>query len=212
MEAIIYLTRHGLSAHNLRTEVFMGRSPESHLVAEGRQQALLLGARFSREGLSLDKIVASSLPRTMETARLIAEAVGIDTVEGEDAFWELSKGDWEGLMPRLNLPEAVAQALKADPFGFRYPGGESYRDVTKRVAAAFDSHVAAHAGRALLFVLHGDVLRAVLHHTLRFPEDKIGDFILEPCSLSELRWRDGRYHLARFNDGTHLAALESHSP
>ena len=208
LETIIYLTRHGLSEHNLKTDVYMGRSPESRLVDAGREQARRLGARLLDDGLAAEKrvqkIIASSLPRTEETASLIAEALGLENVETEDAFWELSKGDWEGVMPRWDLPEPVAKALSADPFGFRYPGGESYRDVTARVAPAFDTHVAANPGVPLLFVLHGDVLRALLHHTLRFPPEKIGDFIIDPCSLTELRWKEGRYHLARFNDGAHL--------
>lgn len=37
MTTRIYLTRHGLSEHNLNTEVFMGRSPASRLVEEGRR-------------------------------------------------------------------------------------------------------------------------------------------------------------------------------
>ena len=208
LETIIYLTRHGLSEHNLKTDVYMGRSPESRLVDAGREQARRLGARLLDDGLAAEKrvrkIIASSLPRTEETASLIAEALGLVEVETEDAFWELSKGDWEGVMPRWDLPEPIAKALSADPFGFRYPGGESYRDVTARVAPAFDTHVAANPGVPLLFVLHGDVLRALLHHTLRFPPEKIGDFIIDPCSLTELRWKEGRYHLARFNDGAHL--------
>lgn len=223
LETLIYLTRHGLSEHNLKTDVFMGRSPESRLVDAGREQARRLGARLAGEefagkgsaprefgekngepGKIVQKIISSSLPRTVETASLIAEALGIETVESEDAFWELSKGDWEGVMPRWELPEPIVKALAGDPFGFRYPGGESYRDVTGRVAPAFDTHVAANPGVTVLFVLHGDVLRAVLHHTLRFPPEKIGDFIIDPCSLTELRWKEGRYHLARFNDCGHL--------
>ena len=208
LETIIYLTRHGLSEHNLKTDVYMGRSPESRLVDAGREQARRLGARLLDNGLAAEKrvrkIIASSLPRTEETASLIAEALGLVEVETEDAFWELSKGDWEGVMPRWDLPEPIARALSVDPFGFRYPGGESYRDVTARAAPVFDAHVSANPGVPLLFVLHGDVLRALLHHTLGFPPEKIGDFIIDPCSLTELRWIEGRYHLARFNDGAHL--------
>ena len=213
LETIVYLTRHGLSEHNLKTDVYMGRSPESRLVAAGREQARRLGARlaggeFAGDGLAAEKmvqkIIASSLPRTEETAGLIGQALGLENVETEDAFWELSKGDWEGVMPRWELPEPIARALAEDPFGFRYPGGESYRDVTARAAPVFDAHVSANPGVPLLFVLHGDVLRALLHHTLGFPPEKIGDFIIDPCSLTELRWIEGRYHLARFNDGAHL--------
>jgi broad specificity phosphatase PhoE len=208
VRTIIYLTRHGLSEHNLRSEVYMGRSPASRLVAEGREQARRLGGRLARNG-PVDRIVCSSLPRARETAELIAAALGLATVEEEDAFWELSKGAWEGVMPRQDLPPHLARALRDDPFGFRYPGGESFRDVTARALPAFERRVRDHAGERLLFVLHGDVLRALLHGMLRFPPGKIGDFVIHPCSLTELTWESGRYLLVRFNDDSHLAPDES---
>jgi broad specificity phosphatase PhoE len=199
----LLITRHGLSEHNLRTDVYMGRSPEAQLLPAGREQARLLAARLARGG-PVQRIVCSSLPRTLETGRVIGEVLGVAEVAGEEAFWELSKGQWEGRMPRRNLPADVQQALDADPFGFRYPGGESYRDVAERVGPAFERWVAASAGQTVLFVLHGDVMRALLYHLLRFAREKIGDFVTDPCALTEVLHTGGRYHLVRFNDGSHL--------
>ena len=203
LETTIYLTRHGLSEHNLIIDYYMGRSPASQLVEAGREQARQLGARLAGS-VPVDAIIASSLPRTVETAQLIAKALGLSKIETDDAFWELDKGDWEGVMPRVNLPAGEREALNADPFGFRYPNGESYRDVVARVGPAFDEWVGKNAGKTVLFVLHGDVLRAILHHALGFLPEKIGNFMIHPCSLSELKQVDGSYHLARFNDDTHL--------
>jgi broad specificity phosphatase PhoE len=198
-----YVTRHGLSEHNLRSEVFMGRAPESRLLPEGREQARRLAARLARRG-DVRRIVTSSLPRARETGELIGAALGLGRIESEDAFWELSKGDWEGRMPRAPLPPEIQRALDADPFGFRYPRGESYRDVSERVGPAFERCMAAGAGEGVLFVLHGDVIRALLYHLLRFAPQKIGDFVTDPCSLSEFQQSGGRYHLVRFNDSSHL--------
>jgi probable phosphoglycerate mutase len=201
----IYVTRHGLSEHNLHIQVYMGRSPDARLLPEGREQARRLAHRLGRMG-TLQRIVCSSLPRTLETGEVIRAELGVEGVhlEGDDAFWELSKGTWEGTMPRSELPAEIQRALDADPFGFRYPAGESYRDVTQRVGPAFERWVAASAGMRLLFVLHGDVIRALLYHVLHFSPEKIGDFVTDPCTLTELQWHDGRYHLVRFNDGSHL--------
>jgi broad specificity phosphatase PhoE len=116
----------------------------------------------------------------------------------------LSKGDWEGHMPRDALPPAEREALLRDPFGFRYPQGESYRDVVERVGPAFDRWVARLAGQRVLFVLHGDVIRALLHHLLRFDPMKIGDLATAPCALTELAHQGARIELMRFNDTSHL--------
>ena len=199
----IYVTRHGEGEHNLRTEVFMGRSPEAQLTPAGREQARVLGGRLAREA-AIDRIIASSLPRTMETAGLIAAELGLGEPHGEDAFWELDKGEWEGVMPRPPPPE-VARAVAADPYSYRYGGGESYRDVVARVVPAFEEWVAAHAGETLLFVLHGDVIRALLCHLIGFPQGKVSDFVIDPCSISRFTRADGRIEVGCLNDAAHLA-------
>jgi broad specificity phosphatase PhoE len=204
-ETTLYITRHGLSEHNLQTHLYMGRSPQARLLPEGRAQARRLAERLARTRPAVQRIVCSSLPRAMETGTVIGAVLGLGPVAGEDAFWELSKGTWEGRMPRVGVPPDVERALAADPFGFRYPQGESYRDVTLRVGPAFERWVGESAGQAVLFVLHGDVIRALLYHLLRFAPDKIGDFVTEPCSLSAVRHSDGRFHLVCFNDSSHLA-------
>ena len=199
----ILITRHGEGEHNLRTDVFMGRAPEAPLTEQGREQARRLGRRLAAE-TRVQRIIASSLPRAMETARLAAGEMGLEEIEPDEAFWELSKGDWVGAMLR-NLPPEVAQALAADPFGYRYGGAESYHDVVARVGPALEGWVARHAGETLLFVLHGDVIRALLYHTIGFPRDKISDFAVDPCSLTEFTHHAGRYHVLRLNDAAHLA-------
>lgn len=200
----VFLTRHGESEHNLNTEVFMGRAPDSALTEKGREQARRLARRLAaRPGAPLERIIHSSLPRARETAEIIGEALGVGALHAEDAFWELSKGDWEGVMPRVPPPQ-VTRAIEAGPFDFRYGGAESYRDVAARCTPAWDGWVARFRGGVLLFVLHGDVTRALLQHLLGFPEGKINDFSVDPCSLTELTERGGRYHLVRFNDAAHL--------
>lgn len=199
----IYITRHGVSEHNLNTEVFMGRSPASRLTDEGRAQATRLGERLAREA-AVTRIVCSSLPRTMETADLIADEIGCARPMPEDAFWELDKGSWEGAMPR-DLPPEVAREVAAEPFTYRYGGGESYSDVVDRAGPAFEKWVAELRGETPLFVLHGDVIRALLFHLIRFPRGKISDFVIDPCSLSEFNFADGRYEVLRLNDASHLA-------
>jgi broad specificity phosphatase PhoE len=199
----VYVTRHGLSEHNLNTDVFMGRSPASRLTDEGRAQARLLGARLAREA-AVTWIAASSLPRTMETAELIADEIGQGPPRPEEAFWELDKGSWEGAMPR-ELPPEVAAQVAAEPFTYCYGGAESYSDVVGRVARAFDRWVAEWRGECILFVLHGDVIRALLYHLIRFPQHRISDFVIDPCSISEFHSTGEGWEVVRLNDASHLA-------
>src|SRR5579863_10048958 len=134
---VVLLTRHGLSEHNLTTQFYMGRSPASRLVPEGQAQARALGRYLSAHHPG-GRIIASSLARTLDTAARVASELGGIPVQGDDALWELSKGDWEGRMPRNGVPEPARSELLHRPFGFQFPGGESFAQVALRVMPAFD--------------------------------------------------------------------------
>ncbi|MBI3992212.1 MAG: histidine phosphatase family protein [Candidatus Lambdaproteobacteria bacterium] len=202
---MIYLTRHGEGEHNLDTTYIMGRAPGARLTARGRAQAHRLGARLRGEATP-QHIVCSSLPRTRETAEIIAAELDGVPVHGEAALWDLSKGNWEGVMSRT-LPDDIRRAIAADPLGFRYGDGESFHDVIARVEPCFDRWVARHAGARLLFVLHADVVLALLHQKVSFPTEQISHFQLHPCSLTELRTRDGAFELVLLNATEHVADL-----
>ena len=200
----ISLVRHGEGEHNLNKDVYQGRAPEANLTSLGTEQARRLGVRLKQERAPAC-IVASSLPRTMQTAELIARELEMK-VHPEDAFWELSKGEWEKTMPIDKVPAEFAGKLLAEPFEFRYPGGESYQDVHERVSPVFEQWLGRFPGQRILFVLHGDVIRCLIYHLLRFPGEKIGDFSLDPCSMTEWSHRNKRLVLMRFNDSAHLRA------
>ncbi|MEE8394562.1 MAG: histidine phosphatase family protein [bacterium] len=202
----VLLTRHGFSEHNRNTAVFQGRAPSSLLAPEGREQARLLGQRLAK-GATIDRIVHSSLPRTRETAEIIAEIAAVTRLQPEDAFWDLSKGDWEGSMP-IELPPALQRQMDADPFDFHYGAGESFRDVVARAAPAFDRWVGGGPGETLLFVVHADVIRAILFHLIGFPERRIADFEVGLCALFEFEIDPGlgreRCRVVLLNDTSHL--------
>ncbi len=203
----VLLTRHGLSEHNLQTRLYMGRSPGSRLVAEGREQARMLGAHLARSE-PVHRIVASSLPRALETANLVAGELGGIPVHADDAFWELSKGSWEGSMPRDGVPEPERSAWELHPYDFRFPQGESFALVEARVAPAFAGWVDRYGRERLLFVLHGDVVCALLHHLLGSPPEQIRRHLVSPCSLTEVARGDGAWRLVRFSEDAFLRERE----
>ncbi len=200
----VLLTRHGLSEHNLETHAYQGRAPGSQLVTEGRAQARALGAYLARAA-PVTRAITSSLPRALETAELIAGELGRVPVQPDDAFWELSKGSWEGAMPRDAVPEPERTLWETQPFDFQFPGGESFAGVVARVAPAFERWVGQYPLERLLFVLHGDVVCALLYHLLRFPPQQIRRHLVTPCSLTELAREGGAWRLLRFSEDRFLA-------
>ncbi len=185
----------------------MGRSPKSTLTDTGIQQTKKLAKRFTQ---NLSQIrpavaVASSLVRCMKTAEIITQALQID-LHSENAFWELSKGEWEGRMPRPP-PEPWISQLHKDPFGFRYPRGESYQDLQERTIPAFESWLKRFPERHLLFVIHGDVILSLMQHLMHFPKHRINDFELTPCCLTRFIQTPTSWVLHSFNDHSHLSYL-----
>lgn len=82
---------------------------------------------------------------------------------------ELSFGEWEGsTWKEVRRQHAdLAARRERDKWGYRPPGGESYADLTARIALAADDLPAS-----CVLVSHGGVARALLHLLAGVPKEK----------------------------------------
>ena len=156
---VLYFIRHGATAGNLERR-YIGRTDEP-LCSEGRQQI----AALQNAGLYADKIFASPMLRTRQTARMIFPDKEVQLV---DDFRETDFGVFEG---------KTADELSGDP---RYqvwldtfcrgpvPGGEEIADFKRRCCDAF-SHCVGELpdGKCGAFVMHGGVIMAILERFAR---------------------------------------------
>src|SRR3954451_18850203 len=85
------LVRHGQSEWNA-TGRWQGQA-DPPLSDQGRQQAIDAAARIG----SVDVVVSSGLMRALETARIIADQVGVGPVVVEPDLRERHVGEWSGL-------------------------------------------------------------------------------------------------------------------
>lgn len=175
---VLYCIRHGETDLNAAARL-QGRR-DILLNAHGWRQAAECGDElrrlFARERRSAGNFayVASPLRRAGETMEGVRAVLGVDprSYAVDDRLMEVSYGEWEG----LTLPEIEARAPGAlaererDKWDFAPPGGESYRDLTRRVEAWYadvtrDTVVAAHGGvvRSLM-ALFGIVSRQQAAH------------------------------------------------
>jgi len=74
---MIYFVRHGESQANQRG-VFAGQKDDSALTEKGKEQAIATAQEIKIENLKIDRIIASPLKRTKETAEIIAEEIGFE--------------------------------------------------------------------------------------------------------------------------------------
>lgn len=105
-------------------------------------------------------LVSSPLRRCAAFAERLARQRDLP-LSLEADFRELDFGEWEGLSA-ATLMESDSDALArfwADPYAFTPPGGEPLAAFEARVFAALGRLYAAHAGRHLLLVTHGGVMR-----------------------------------------------------
>ncbi|MDE2294551.1 MAG: histidine phosphatase family protein [Gammaproteobacteria bacterium] len=86
-------------------------------------------------GVAVDLVVTSPLRRALETAEVIAAALGGVRRLVDGRLVEISFGDWEGFTQeeiRARWPTAL-RAWKRTPQAARFPGGESLHDLERRL-------------------------------------------------------------------------------
>ncbi|NQD90712.1 histidine phosphatase family protein, partial [Paenarthrobacter sp. CM16] len=134
----------------------------------GREQAREAVAFLSDQ--QWDTVVASPLSRAAETAEIIAEGLGLKVARLVPELTERSFGPAEGLQAGPEL-----EALRI-PGGFR--GGESDDSAAERGIAALESLAEEFAGRRVLVVAHGTLIRLTLSRAIGRTLDSVQNAVL----------------------------------
>ncbi len=147
----IFLARHGETEWNLQHR--LQGSTDTRLSPLGAEHAAALAALLADEPLAA--IYTSTLRRTRDTARPLAQARHLE-VQARPELDEMSYGSLEGHV--AGDPDPSVQALwaarKADPLGFRAPGGETYAELQARLVPFVAEVGACYAGDTVLIVGH----------------------------------------------------------
>jgi broad specificity phosphatase PhoE len=200
----IYLVRHG--ATQLTAEDRFSGDIGVDLSDEGRAQVARLGARIHDDRISA--IYCSPLSRTVETARILSGACGVEP-QTRDGLREISHGRWEGMTRRdveAQFGDEYAQ-WSEDPFTFAPEGGESGVAVLARALPTLRSIIVNHIGQRVLVVSHKATIRILLSSLLGFDARGYRDRLDQaPACLNVLDFRDPVHaRLMLFNDTSHYA-------
>lgn len=162
-------------------------SEDVPLNARGQAQADAAGELVASSGLRFDRVVASGLPRTMETARRVLCAAGQHhlTIEVEPALQEIRGGRLADI-PQHALTQAFTGAFMSlhDVEAQRFLGGESVGEMLDRVLPAFEAIIGRSDWDSLLLVLHGGVNRAILSRALTGTRAFFGRLEQSPACLN----------------------------
>lgn len=184
-----FLVRHGETDWNL-----VGRiqgSTDIPLNETGRAQAQATGEKM--QGRRWDVIISSPLSRAMETASIIAKAVGLPEPTPIADIVERHYGEAEG----MTGPELEAFYPNDTPV----PGRETREAVKERVISALHSIAKENLGKNVIVVAHGGVIRAVLQSTTghAFFGERITN-----GSVHSFHHSDDGLQLVQFNDPLEL--------
>jgi probable phosphoglycerate mutase len=158
------------------------------LNAAGRAQADAAGALFAQAGVRFDRVVASGLARTVETARRVLAAAGADAPIEHDARLEEIRPGRLGDIPREQLRAAFTGVFDtaADVESHRFLGGETVGAMMDRALPAFEALLADRAWRCALLVLHGGINRALLGRALTGRRAFLGPLEQSPACINVL--------------------------
>jgi broad specificity phosphatase PhoE len=175
----IYLMRHAAVSY------FDGGRPlhpdSVPLTAEGREQAR--AAAVALADVRFDRVLTSGLPRTLETAGLVAP--GVDS-ESWPELRELVGGRLADI-PEDELERAFVRFFEdVVPEDLRFLGGETIGSLFDRVLPALERLLADDGWDVALAVLHGGVNRAILSYALTGGRTFLGNFEQAPACLNVL--------------------------
>lgn len=207
------LIRHGQTDSNLATpNPRMSGWTDLPLNHTGLRQIERLRRRFAGESPAV-AIYSSPLSRARHTAESIAAHVPVPIRLVGD-LREINCGEVDGVplaQVKQTHPSWWEKNLRQEDPDFRWPGGESYREMRERCLNAIRTLAAAHEGERVIVVTHAGVITQLLGAIHHVSPAQWEVFRAENTSLSTLQW-GARPQLVRFNDHSHLHGLSSAPP
>lgn len=203
----LLLVRHG-DAHAGFHGVIGGPTGCTGLTDHGREQAAALRDHLATtDRVDADVLLASTLPRAIETAEIIAPGLGFDVVSQHADLCEVGTGEADGLTWSDYGTRYGSFDMAAEPDRVFAPAGESWNSFHERVLAMLRRVASEHAGQSVVAVCHAGVIMASLRVLLGIPHPGTGARV-QPANTGLTEWEhdDGldRWTLHSFNEIAHL--------
>ncbi|MDH5236615.1 MAG: histidine phosphatase family protein [Acidimicrobiia bacterium] len=212
------LVRHGESEVTVR-QVFGGATACTGLSPLGVRQAEALRGRLHRTiDLAIDELWASTLPRAIETAEVVAPSIGGLRVRTDPDLEELRPGPEADGTPFAEYEQRFGSFDQwAQPHRPIAPGGETLASFHHRVGRALFALTDRAPGRSIMVVCHGGVIDAAFRSLVGYSQQSEWLWSLNTSITEFRRLLDddgaptGQWMLMRFNDAAHLEGLPRHT-
>jgi probable phosphoglycerate mutase len=150
-------------------------------------------------------IVASPIQRTLDTANIIANEIGL-SVSTNEKIQEISFGDWDGSTNdevRQKWPKEFAEWQGS--WDVAPPNGESLAEFDERVINGLYEIVDANPGKTVAVVSHVMPIRGIARRAMDGGVSAYWSPQISPCSITILRfWGKQAAEVITLNSTAHL--------
>jgi probable phosphoglycerate mutase len=203
----LIIIRHGETVDNAARRS-QGQLP-GKLNERGIAQAQATAQRL--QNVDSSAIYSSDSERAHHTARIIAAATGNEIILDE-RLRERHYGVFQGhLHEELETlyPDIMKQYRSQDP-DYAVPGGESARDIYRRVVACAEDIAGRHPGEMVVITTHGGAIGVLFRHVLGIPLEEPRRFWCRNASMNIFSCEQGKWLLERWGDVNHLREIDGY--
>lgn len=183
------------------------------LTERGRRQAEALRRYLTATGrVHSEVLLASVLPRAIETAQIIAPALGLEAIRQECDLCEIHTGEADDLTWTEYATRYGSFNMESEPERVFAPGGESWMTFHQRVLKMCRQIAAEFTDQTVVAVCHAGVIMASIRVLFGVPHPGTGAQ-LRPVNTGMTEWEHDqqldRWTLKSFNEHAHLLDLEA---
>jgi probable phosphoglycerate mutase len=200
------LVRHGHTAANSPAGMRLSGWTDTPLSDRGRVEAALAARALARRPAPA-ALYASPLQRARDTAAAIGAALGLEPRLVPE-LREIHCGEVDGRsVEHVRAHHAAEWARNGEEADerFRWPGGESYRELRARCLRAVRALAARHPGERVVVVTHAGFVTQVLGSIAGVSCARWSAFRPRNGSFSTVAWGPRGRALVTFDEHAHLA-------
>lgn len=191
------MMRHGEAENNVK-RILAGRELEFNLTERGREQ--VASTARSLKSIPIETIYTSPVKRTLETAEIVSETIGVDYTIDE-RITETDMGSVVGMQYNDALEKygnIFLRFYQDDP-KVQKLNVERFSAIKERVNNMLDYVSEKHLDTNVLLVTHLDPIKAAISRILDLNPEALFNMSIKNASLTILRHGSSDYNLLAFN-------------
>jgi probable phosphoglycerate mutase len=175
----------------------------------GRRQAEALRDHLATTGrVHADVVLASVLPRAIETAELIAPGLGLEVADHDCGLCEVHTGEADGMDWAVYNERYGSFDMELEPDRPFAAEGESWNGFHARVRQTLDRLAHDRRDQTVVAVCHAGVIMASMRLLLGIGHPDISAQLRpDNTGLTEWEHEGGRWTLRAYNEAVHLVRL-----